>query len=567
MPGRHDGMKRFSARKLAWAGGRRRPPVRPLVLSLVSLLVLLLALLLTHGCGVPPRDGGLPSRVAEPQLLPGTPERWTPVRLGLTGPVDPRHAPVPTNDAERVFFRQLYENLVRIDAAGQMWPALAVEWRREDARTWVFQLRPEATFWDGSPVRSHDVRSAWVSGHARALASGRHHPWDWIESIPWPEEDDIRTLRVTLSTEVETLPAIFAHPALAVAKPVPGETFPLGSGPYRPDVDDGLRLVSARPSRVSSFWPGGSLEKMCAVDVITTAAGGDPRDLLHAGVDVLVSRQRNVHTLASELAAYTSVPLPWDRLYVFLSPELCPDALLRSEDPLSRGSLRSAPGFSLPLRAELAGEVMISDARPAPDLEWVAGDTLYDWADDAARRRLSRPGGAGTPPRVYWEGHRLPFWNDAPVTGLDGRLDGSEDELASRTLSPPRVVYPSGDADAARIAGRLAVLLNWDRGRLIDRYGETVASLQHRLRPTKTGPAPIAPGVAPEAFAELLVRGDELGYVCAIDRDYYGAWHHDCAFGVAAARPHLIARRGLVRLGLDWDGTPRFSSAGWRTVD
>src|SRR5690348_8321664 len=39
----------------------------------------------------------------------------TTITIGLSDSVDPRHAPFPRNDAERIVFRHLYERPVRID--------------------------------------------------------------------------------------------------------------------------------------------------------------------------------------------------------------------------------------------------------------------------------------------------------------------------------------------------------------------------------------------------------------------------------------------------------------------
>jgi hypothetical protein len=503
------------------------------------------------GCAPPSPPGPYTaSGREEPYLFAGQPQRWDPIRIGLHEPVNPAHAPVPRNDGERLVFRQLYETMVRIAASGQLRPALASGWRRDDARTWTFRLRSGATFSDGTPLRAQDVRAAWVSAHARALARGESHPWDWIESLPWPEEGQGETFSVTLSKEVEDLPAIFAHPALAVAKPRAGLAWPLGSGPYRidPEPDADLVLVPAQRDDRPRVWPHRAEIRRSALHFIVDPER-DPRDLLSGDIDLLLVRDRTVLALCDELPAYARRPLPWDRLYLFLAPAVCPDALLYSSDPLPRGSLRREPRVSEALRRELAEEVMLSEARAASSFAWMGGDTLYNWADAEAETRMRRPGGAGTPPAVYWEGRRLPFWTRSPAVAAG---------------DPPRVLYPAGDGDAARIAGRLAVLLPWDHGRLIDRYGEEFASLRQRLRPEAGAPAPIAPAVQPQAFTELLVRGEELGYVCAIDRVYHGAWEHDCAFPLAATRPHLIVRRGLVQIGLDWDGGLRFEAAGWQ---
>jgi ABC-type transport system substrate-binding protein len=49
------------------------------------------------------------------------------------------------------------EGLVGLDETGAVVPALAESWETPDANTYVFQLRDDATFHDGTPVTAEDV--------------------------------------------------------------------------------------------------------------------------------------------------------------------------------------------------------------------------------------------------------------------------------------------------------------------------------------------------------------------------------------------------------------------------
>ena len=52
--------------------------------------------------------------------------------------------PGPSNDSERLVFRQLYETLVRVDCKGRVVPGLAASWRLSiDGQTWIVTLRAE----------------------------------------------------------------------------------------------------------------------------------------------------------------------------------------------------------------------------------------------------------------------------------------------------------------------------------------------------------------------------------------------------------------------------------------
>ena len=78
--------------------------------------------------------------------------------VGLSDRIDPSNAPRPSNDSERLLFRQLYETLVRVDCMSRVGPSLATSWRRldDDGRSWIVILREDARFSDGTPVeRAH----------------------------------------------------------------------------------------------------------------------------------------------------------------------------------------------------------------------------------------------------------------------------------------------------------------------------------------------------------------------------------------------------------------------------
>ena len=58
---------------------------------------------------------------------------------------------------------QLFDTLTTFDADLQVRPALAESWRIEDGgRRVVFQMRPNLTFSDGSPLRASDVVRSWL---------------------------------------------------------------------------------------------------------------------------------------------------------------------------------------------------------------------------------------------------------------------------------------------------------------------------------------------------------------------------------------------------------------------
>src|SRR2546423_8165512 len=144
------------------------------------------------------------------------------ITIGLSDAVDPRHAPVPRNDAERIVFRHLYETPVRIDCEGHVLPELAERWGKDDGgRRWTFRLRDGAQFWDGAPVTAQDV------------AFGRGGVGYTLGAL------ETRVVTVTFAKEKDDIPPLLADPGLAVTKPAPPS-----STPHRPRA----RLATRAPT-------------------------------------------------------------------------------------------------------------------------------------------------------------------------------------------------------------------------------------------------------------------------------------------------------------------------------
>ena len=130
-------------------------------------------ILLAAGCGGPARVDKGPRTLPVPELWPdgddlalvrpGCDILGGDVRPGgtftvaLSDSVVPGRAPVPHNRSERLVFANLYETLVQVDCDGSVRPGLADTWAcTADSTTWVFTLRPDARFWDGTRVTSGD---------------------------------------------------------------------------------------------------------------------------------------------------------------------------------------------------------------------------------------------------------------------------------------------------------------------------------------------------------------------------------------------------------------------------
>ncbi|PYO93943.1 MAG: hypothetical protein DMD62_07610 [Gemmatimonadetes bacterium] len=216
----------------------------------------------------------------------------TTITIGLTDSVDPRHAPVPRNDAERLVFRHLYERPIRIDCDNHPRAELADKWDKEDdGRRWTLRLRDAAQFWDGVPLTAQDV----VFGKGGAGFT-----------LGAPET---RVVAVSLAKAQGDVPAVLGDPGLAITRPAPDSSWPIGTGTYwATSATTTAQQIRAHTSRGDTI-------------VFKFAPTGDPRDLLDAGVDLLLTRDRALRDYAATLPNHTVVALPWDRTYVYVTAE------------------------------------------------------------------------------------------------------------------------------------------------------------------------------------------------------------------------------------------------------
>ncbi|HET8713185.1 MAG TPA: ABC transporter substrate-binding protein [Gemmatimonadales bacterium] len=247
------------------------------------------------GTGVGTPGGGEARETANERCLLSTgsaASRKPVVTIGLTDVVDPRHAPVPTNDAERLVFRHLYETPVRFDCDGRPVADLAEKWvKDDDGRRWTFRVRDDAQFWDGAPVTAQDI----VFGRG-----GAGYTLGALET---------RVVTMTLARPSDDLPALLGDPGLALAKPAPDSSWPIGTGRFwATSATTTAQEIRAQNSRGDTL-------------VFRFAPGGDARDLLDGGVDLLVTRDRALRDYAATLKDLTVVALPWDRTYVYITPE------------------------------------------------------------------------------------------------------------------------------------------------------------------------------------------------------------------------------------------------------
>ncbi len=479
-----------------------------------SFAVTFTLLLAAAGCKSQPQPRATPPPpVAECALLTadsvaGSSEA---VHVALLDEVSPASAPLGRNDSERLLFRHAYEALIDVDCRGRVRPALAESWDSEaNGRGWRFTIREDARFWDGRRLTAVDVVRGWESGPG----------WVAVDSITI---DSDRTFTVHLGRAHDTVPILFADPSHAVALSQAQSTWPLGTGPYRiegpaPSTDFSHLVVNAYPPE------RGSQPRV----VFRLATLTDARDLIDGGIDVMVTAAPDVLDYASKRSELESLPLPWDRTYVLLSPTRVRELRARQDDGLE------LPSVSGDLRDALASDAVRGDARGHQGSGWWDGDS----ACEVELERLR-----ALPPAVA--------------------------TAAYRVEGPRRVVYIEGDEVARGLAERVVALAT--RPVSVERSPE----LNDAVPGLGEADVPLlVSALDRDRFDSALQRGSEFLFVVALATQSLDPCHHTMLLAERApwlnigwlspvstiiplvdTRQHVIARSGAVSLTLAVDGT------------
>jgi hypothetical protein len=300
--------------------------------------------------------------------------------VALADRIDPSNAPRPSNESERLLFRQLYETLIRIDCLGRVAPGLASSWRLDaDGRSWIVTLRDDARFSDGTPVTAADVRASWVHGRTGNVL--RQDVSRLVQSVA---AIDDRSLSITLHSHRVDVPYALAHPDLAVAKFVPDSRWPLGTRTSRIAPDGPAPRADASTL---------TLARDNLPPVRFVAASGDARDPLDQGVDLLLTRDPVALDYAATLPQFQSVPLAWQRVHVLLTPGRSRSTPSLSEDArqvLARDAVRGeARGARGPFWWEVATDCAVA-LSPARNQFSSTSRIVYDAGDRAARELAER---------------------------------------------------------------------------------------------------------------------------------------------------------------------------------
>ena len=311
--------------------------------------------------------------------------------VALVDRIDPSNAPHPSNESERLLFRQLYETLLRVDCKGHARPGLAASWRLDaEGRSWIVTVRENARFSDGTPVTPAGVRASWTrDGGGDEL---RPEVSRLVQSILPIDE---RSLAITLRSQRPDAPLALAHPDLAVARFTADSRWPLGT-----------RSDAAAPERQPSDQSAITLNRDNLPSLRFVVGSGDSRDLLDSGVDLLLTRDPAALDYAATLPQFQSVPLEWQRVHVLLTPRRTRESPSLSEDArhiLARDAVRGeARGAMGPFWWQELQHCKVEPSEPRARSTQTPR-IVYDSADAAARELAERlvglsrgPGAAAT---------------------------------------------------------------------------------------------------------------------------------------------------------------------------
>jgi peptide/nickel transport system substrate-binding protein len=135
--------------------------------------------------------------------------------------------------------RHLFDRLVEFTPGGtDIRPGLAAGWEQRDAETWVFRLRPDARFHDGTPVTAADVQASFRRIPGVLNNVGPFLPY--IRAIATVDAQDDRTVVIRtrgpapgLLRNLALVSILPARHAEATAEAFNAGTAAVGSGPFR----------------------------------------------------------------------------------------------------------------------------------------------------------------------------------------------------------------------------------------------------------------------------------------------------------------------------------------------
>ena len=167
----------------------------------------------------------------------------------------------------------MYEGLFKLSPDFEAENVLCAEYETSDGINYIFKLKAEIYFHDGSTLTAEDA------AYSLNLAKSSANYAKRLQNLASVTATDSFTLTVTLKTKNGSLPALLDVP---IVKSGTGkDDVPVGTGPY---TDDNGRLTAFRQYRDYSLLPSDTIYlASCSASELSEAFSAGLIDLIHAG--------------------------------------------------------------------------------------------------------------------------------------------------------------------------------------------------------------------------------------------------------------------------------------------
>jgi peptide/nickel transport system substrate-binding protein len=201
------------------------------------------------------------------------------LKVGLPGSLSNLYPGVESGILNYYIAALTMEGLVSVKPSGETVPALASSWRRPDASTYIYTIRPDAKFTDGTPLTAGDVLySITMAQSAKASPSTA----SYLSGVKTVKQTGASEITITLSAPNESFEwALSAAGELWVAPEAywkkhngsigTPQALLVGTGPYKVtsfQPDSGVQLEAS-----GTWWGGKPPVESIAVSFISDDNG------------------------------------------------------------------------------------------------------------------------------------------------------------------------------------------------------------------------------------------------------------------------------------------------------
>jgi peptide/nickel transport system substrate-binding protein len=155
------------------------------------------------------------------------------LRAGVSSDPDSLDPHKSALDVAQEIYCGIFGRLVDVDAAGEIKPSIASGWNSPDDRTYLFTLRPDVTFHDGSPVTSADVVYTFDRIRTKSFGSISAIFFTAVDKVDAVSPQQVRFTLHRPSAAFLTNLAVYGHivskKAIESADPARN---PVGTGPF-----------------------------------------------------------------------------------------------------------------------------------------------------------------------------------------------------------------------------------------------------------------------------------------------------------------------------------------------